>query len=146
MNYKTLIIGVFFGVMLIVGASIYIGISLRDVEVEENAYEAGLKYEAVNKREAELGWRVELPRSVKSGVEVMTVKVVDSNGAPVTGAVVQLRLHRMGDHRMQSYQCANGEGHYTAAVNLDSPGYWEAMVRVDRQNDSQQFNNRIYVQ
>jgi len=146
MNYKALIIGVLLGGMIIVSVSIYIGIAKRDVEVEDNAYEAGLKYDAVNRREAELGWRVELPQRVKSGSGVMAVKVVDAKGAMVTGAAVNLRLHRMGDHQVQSYRCATGEGQYTVAVNLDSPGYWEAMVRVDRQNDSQQFNNMFYVQ
>lgn len=146
MNYKALIIGVLLGGFVIVGVSIYIGIAKRDVEVEDNAYEAGLKYDAVNKREAELGWRVELPRSIKSGAGVLAVKVVDGNGTPVTGAAVNLQLHRMGDHQVKSYQCASSEGRYTAAVNLISPGYWEAMVRVDHQNDSQHFNNTFYVQ
>jgi len=146
MNYKALIIGVLLGGFVIVGVSIYIGIAKRDVEVEDNAYEAGLKYDAVNKRETELGWRVELPRNVKSGSGVLAVKVVDAKGAAVTGAAVNLRLHRMGDSRVQSYRCAASEGRYTVAVNLDSPGYWEAMVRVDRQDDSQHFNNTFFVQ
>lgn len=146
MNYKALIIGVLLGGFVIVGVSIYIGIVKRDVEIEDNAYEAGLKYDSVNKRQAELGWRVELPRNVKSGSGVLAVKVVDAKGAAVTGAVVNLRLHRMGDPRVRSYSCAAGDGRYTVAVNLDSPGYWEAMVRVDRRDDSQHFNNTFFVQ
>jgi len=146
MNYKTLIIGVLLGGFIIVGVSIYIGIAKRDVEVEDNAYEAGLKYEAVTKRKTELGWRVELPRSVKSGAGELAVKVLDAKGDSVTGATVQLRIHRLGDPRVRSYQCSNSEGRYTTAVNLDSPGYWEAMVQVDHQNDTQHFNNTIYVQ
>jgi hypothetical protein len=146
MNYKALIIGVLLGGFAIVGVSIYAGVVARDVEVEDNAYEAGLRYDSVNKREAELGWRVELPRNIKSGAGILDVKVLDAKGATVTDAVVNLRLHRMGDPRVRSYRCAAGEGRYTVAVNLDSPGYWEAMVRVDRQDDSQHFNNTFFVQ
>ncbi len=147
MNYKALIIGVLIGGTSIIGASIAIGISVRDVEVEENAYEAGLKYDQTLKRKAELGWQVNVPANLKSGTVALPVDVLDGSGTVLQNAVVSVELSRTGGHQAKTYSCSNTtDGRYVAEVNLDAPGYWDAWVRVDRLKDSLRFNRRIFVQ
>lgn len=147
MNYKTLIMAILLGGIGIIAASVAVGIAVRDGEVEENAYEAGLRFDATMKRETELGWRVELPRSVRSGSVVIPVDVLDRNGSGVRDATVNIELGRMGGHETRTYPCSSiGIGRYVADVKLDTPGYWEANVRVAKKSDSIRFNEKIYVQ
>lgn len=131
----------------IIGASVYVGFTRLDIEVEENAYEAGLQFDAARKKQNELGWRVELPRNVKAGAVVIPVDVKDAHGKAVQEAAVELQIYRMGDRKVRTYRCtSSADGRYTADVNLDRPGYWAARIRVDRRNDSLRFDDTINVQ
>ncbi len=145
MNYKALIIGIIIGAMGIIGASLAVGISTRDVEIEDNAYEAGLHYDQACKRKAELGWQVHLPRTVTAGSSVIPVEVHDRTGAKIRDADVVLELDRRGSHDVRAYRCTNN-GRYEAAVKLDTPGYWDARIQVTRRNDTIRFEEAIYVQ
>ena len=145
MNYKALIIGIFIAAMSIIGASIAIGISSRDVEVEDNAYEAGLHFDQTSRRKAELAWQVTMPRSLKTGNAVIPIDVVDRTGAMLHDAEVVLELDRRGGHEVHAYRCT-GDKRYLASVQLDTPGYWDARVQVTRGNDSVRFEDAIYVQ
>jgi len=147
MNYKALIIAILLGGIGIVAASVAVGIAVRDQEVEENAYEAGLHYDAALKREAALGWRVELPRNVRSGEVVIPVDVLDRNGAAIPDATVDLELSRAGGHAPRIYRCSGiGNGRYAADVKLEESGCWEATVHVARKGDTIRFNEKIYAQ
>jgi len=147
MNYKALIIAILLGGIGIVAASVAVGIAVRDDEVEQNAYEAGLRFDATMKRQAQLGWRVELPRNIRTGSVVIPVDVLDRNGVAVRNATVNIELSRRGGHETQTYPCSTiGNGRYAADVNLKTPGYWDANVRVARQGDALHFNETIYVQ
>ncbi len=145
MNYKLLIIGIFVAALSIIGASLAIGISMRDVEVEDNAYEAGLHFDQACKQQAALGWRVDLPREIKSGNPAIPIDVLDRRGGPIRDAEVVLELSRRGGHDVQAYRCT-GDGRYWADVSVTASGYWDARIRVTRQNDSLRFEDTIYVQ
>jgi len=147
MKYKLLIIAVLLGGMGIIGASIAVGVAKRDVEVVDNAYETGLKYDQTRKRGEELGWKVELPRSFPRGDAGVELTVRDRTGAALTKARVTLRAFRLGTRDLQIRECVNrGNGTYAALVRFDSAGSWAAEARVAMNDDVQVFNNTISVQ
>jgi len=147
MRYNILIIAILLGGMGIIGASIAVGVATRDVEVVDNAYEAGLKFDQVRKRTEELGWKVELPRSLSKGEGGLELTAVDRSGAALSDAQVTLRTFKLGTRAVQTYQCANrGGGRYAATVRFDSAGAWSAQVQVALKGDSVLFENTISVQ
>jgi nitrogen fixation protein FixH len=147
MNYKALITGILIGGLCITGASIYVGIGKRDVEVEENAYDAGLRYDEMIKKKEALGWKIEVPKTLKVGDQRLDVGLFDSNGRGIPDATVELRLYRRGGNSIRKYRCTvRGSGHYSAMIQLDTPGYWDVREEVERAGDSVRFDNTIYVQ
>lgn len=147
MKYKLLIIAVLLVGMGIIGASIAVGVAHRDLEVVENAYETGLKYDQVRKRSEELGWKVDLPRVLQRNDAGLDMTVRDGSGAALPNARVTLRTFRLGTRNVQTYECVSrGEGRYTAPVRFDAAGSWSAEVRVAVQDDDQLFENTISVQ
>jgi nitrogen fixation protein FixH len=147
MNYKLLIIGILFSVLVVIGASVAIGILSRDIEVEENAYEAGLHFDHVRHRQAALGWKVELPRNANRGETELVIRVLDRDNAGLGNASVELQLSRMGEHRVSTYQCVGtGNGGYRAHVGFDRAGYWDAQVLVRSKNDTLSYSDKIDVQ
>lgn len=146
MNYKILIIGILLGGITIVGASIAVGINVRDREVEENAYEAGLKFDETRKREAELGWKLIMPPTALAGKAAVSMDIVDRNGAVIVGASVELELARLGGHEVGVYHASSVAGHYVAQVLFEEPGWWEARVQVSRGGDSLRFEHKLQVQ
>ncbi len=145
MNYKALIIGIFIVAISIIGASIAIGISHRDIEVEDNAYEAGLHFDQACRRKAELGWQVRVPHDLKAGSAAIPVEVIDRSGAPLRDATVVLELDHRGGHEVHTYRCA-GNGPYRAEVTLEASGFWDTRVQVSREKDSIRFEDTVYVQ
>jgi nitrogen fixation protein FixH len=148
MNYKVLIISILLGGFVIIGGSVYIGYSLRDGEVVDNAYEAGIRFDETVKKQAQLGWQVDLPRTVnaaKEDVSIVTVSVKDRVGKALKDATVSLEVNRMGSTSVRTYQCSGGNGRYTAPVAFDAPGYWEARVHVARGEDTIRVDDTINI-
>lgn len=147
MNYNLLIITVLLGGMGITGASIAVAVAKRDVVVVENAYETGLQYDQMRKRTEELGWKVDLPRSVPRSEAGLEMTVRDRANAALPNARVTLRTFRLGTRNQQTYECVSrGEGRYRAPVRFDAAGSWSAEVRVAVKDDIQVFENTISVQ
>ncbi len=147
MKYKVLILIVLITGLSIIGASIYIGIDKRDAEVEENAYDTGIKFDETLKRQAELGWRIEIPHTFKSGDNQIMVGVFDKNGSSIKDAFVELQFNRLGSADIKKYRCnGNGNGQYTAVVKLDNSGYWDVRANVAHLKDSMRFDDKVYVQ
>lgn len=147
MNYKILIIGILIGGLSIIGASIYVGIQKRDVEVEDNAYNAGLKYDETMKMKERLGWTIELPKTMTSGAAQLRMRLLDGKGAGIEGATVELFINKRGEHTVYKSKCVgSGNGLYTAAVRLNTPGCWEVRAEAARSGDTLRFDNTIYVQ
>jgi len=142
-----LIIAILLGGMGIIGASIAVGVSHRDVEVVDNAYASGLKFDQARKRAEELGWKVELPRSFPKGDAGLELVARDRSGAALSNARVTLRTFRLGTRAVQTCDCTSrGEGRYAAPVRFDAAGLWSAQVQVSVNNDSVVFENNISVQ
>lgn len=148
MNYKLLVIGVLLVGFGIVAFSIYTGVAVRDMEVADNAYETGLKFDEIARKHKELGWKVELPRTLRAGAAeatTVTVSVTGRSGA-VPGATVDVTLNRMGSRNAKTYRCSGGkDGRYTASATFDAPGYWDARVRVAHQGESLTFDDQINI-
>lgn len=142
-----MIIAILLGGMGIIGASIAVGVAKRDVEVVDNAYETGLKYDQTRKRGEQLGWKVELPRTVPRGDAGLQLTVRDRSGSALPGAQVTIRTFRLGDRKVQTCDCVNrGDGRYAAPVRFDAAGSWATEVRVAMNDDVQIFENTISVQ
>jgi len=146
MRYKLLIVAILLGGMGIIAATIAVGVSHRDVEVVENAYEAGLKYDQVRKRAEALGWSVVIPKSAPRGDAGLELVVLDKNGGALSDAQVRLRTYRLGTGKLQSCECVSrGNGRYSAPVRFDDAGIWTADVMVAVNADVQVFEKSISV-
>ncbi|MCC6345553.1 MAG: FixH family protein [Nitrospirales bacterium] len=127
-------------------APIYVGVQKRDTVVEEHPYDAGLAYDERREREEKLGWKVVFPSSLTTGESVFQLDLLDREGRDIDDATVEVRLNRLGDSQGRTYRCENsGKGHYTAAVRLELPGYWDVSARVERTRDFLSFEGRIPV-
>ena len=149
MNYRLLIAGLLIGGLVIIGASVYIGYAVRDREVVDNAYEAGLKFDEVAKKKEELGWKVELPRVLHVGAgesAVVMVVITDRAGAGLANATVDIDLNRMGNRQVRTFHCtADKAGRYSVPVHFEAPGYWDVRVHVARLQDSLVFDDQINI-
>ncbi len=143
MNYKLLIIGVLIAGLGIISASIYIGYSVRDVDVVDNAYEAGLKFDVSRHEKERLGWRVKVPVSLATDKHMLTIELTDNKGIGIPDAEVSLAMNRMGDRPVTTYQCrTEGNGRYRAPV-VEAPGYYEVQVQARRGTDSVTFDESL---
>lgn len=147
MKYKLLIgliMSVGFG---IIGASIIIGIERRDVTVEENPYEAGLKFDERLKKYAELGWRVEFPQSIKADGNRLMIGVFDKQGRAMEDASVECVINKCGDSMMKHYKCTYMDnGYYQTIVSFDNAGCVEVKANVSRANDTLSYANKVYIE
>jgi len=147
MNYKILIIVILIVGLGVIGSTIYIGISKRDVVVEEEPYEAGLMFDDTLRKEAELGWKVEFPHTFKIGDRKIEFKVFDKDNQSIKDASVELNLNRLGTAVVKKYKCTNTkDGQYTVNVNLNAIGYWDMRIKIKYLNNLMTFDDRIYVE
>lgn len=132
--------------MGIIGASIAVGVSHRDVEVVENAYEAGLQFDHLCKRKAELAWQVEVPRKATKGDAGLELTVRDQSGKAIPNARVSVRAFRLGTRAEQTVACVSrGNGRYAAPLRFDADGAWNAVVEVAANDDVLTFENTVSV-
>src|SRR4051812_16261885 len=108
MNYKTLIIIIVLMVLSIIGTCLWTGIAMREVTVVDHPYEDGLKYDATQKRYADLGWKVVVPPSLNQDGQ-LKVSMYDRNGAAMDGAAVEFVLNRIGSPEIRKYKAAQVE-------------------------------------
>jgi nitrogen fixation protein FixH len=145
MNYKLLIITIAVVVFAIIGVSLWTGIEMREVTVVEHPYDEGLKYDATQKKYAELGWRVVTPSSANKDGQ-LTVWVYDKNGVPMDGASVEFAINRIAGHEIKKYRAAQTErGRYGASVDFYSKGCWEIKVNVTHGTDTLSYDNKIQI-
>lgn len=147
MKYK-LLIGLIMSIgFSIIGASIIIGIERRDVTVEENPYEAGLKFDEQLKKYVELGWRVEFPHSIRADENRLRIGIFDKQGRAVEDATVECIINKCGDSMMKHYKCTYmGKGYYQTIVSLDNAICMEVKANVSRANDTLSYTNKVYIE
>ncbi len=144
--YKTLIALIIFAGMGVIAMSIAVGVSHRDAVVEDDPYEAGLRFDRTLKRQMELGWKLKVPPSVREGNNLFVATIFDRDGRTVDGAAVELLVSRMGSPRIDRYKALDiGNGRYHAAVVFNGAGYWEVNARVILASDTIVFDNKVYV-
>lgn len=147
MKYKFLIASILLIGIFIIASSIVIGIAKRDAVVEDDPYDAGLMFDEKLKRYAELGWRVEIPHSVKAGDNELIVRVMDKHDSPIEGAVVEYVVNKCADAHTMKYRCDYaGGGYYQAAVNLTDTSCVEVKVNVKHDGNVLSFDNKVYVE
>ncbi|MCL4456137.1 MAG: FixH family protein [Nitrospirae bacterium] len=147
MMYKTLIGLVMLAGMGVIALSIVVGVSHRDAVVEDDPYEAGLRFDRTLKRQMELGWKLKVPPFVREGNNRLVASISDRDGRAVDVAAVELLVSRMGSPRIDRYNALNiGNGRYQAAVVFNGTGYWEVKARVIAVSDTIVFDNKVYVE
>ena len=145
MNYKILITCVSSFIFAIIIASLWAGIVMREATVVDHPYEDGLKYEATQKRYAELGWKIVVPAALDKDGK-LRVLVCDRNGAPMDVGMVELAINRLGGHETAKYLAVRADrGKYSALVDVSAKGYWEVRVKLTRGSDVMIYDDRIHI-
>lgn len=146
MNYKILITSIFAGGLIVILLSLGAGIAMREVTVVEHPYEDGLKFDALRKRQTDLGWKVVAPLSLKNK-EQLNVGIFDKDGVPLNGASVEFAVNRMGSPTSKKYRAAQADhGGFGAPVEFSSHGYWEVRVNVTRGDETLSYDRRIQIE
>ena len=145
MNYKLLISTIAVAVFAIIFASLWTGIATREVTVVDHPYDEGLKYDATQKKYADLGWKVVTPSSLKN-TERLNVNVLDKNGAPLADVAVEFAANRITSPDIRKYHAVQTErGRYEAKVDFSSQGLWELKVNVTRGNDTLSYESKLHI-
>jgi nitrogen fixation protein FixH len=135
----TFVIG--FGLVFVVnGLLIWFAVSSFSGVAVEGPFDRGRTYNTViaeAKRQADLGWRVEIALEGKRVV----ASVVDRDGAPVDLLAVEGRLVRPVE-RIADVPVAlagAGGGRYVGAVDLPKPGLWDAKLTFETRRSGQRL-------
>ena len=135
----TFVIG--FGLVFVVnGLLIWFAVSSFSGVAVEGPFDRGRTYNTViaeAKRQADLGWRVEIALEGKRVV----ASVVDRYGAPVDLLAVEGRLVRPVE-RIADVPVAlagAGGGRYVGAVDLPKPGLWDVKLTFETRRSGQRL-------
>ncbi|HZP21748.1 MAG TPA: FixH family protein [Bauldia sp.] len=141
----------FFGVVIVINVFM-MSAAIRTfggVDVP-SSYEAGRAFEKeVAKAAAQAGrdWRVDEDLSAAGGDRVLTVRILDAGGTPITGVQVRAKLAHPVDER-QDVELAMSEeesGVYRGR-GLVAAGVWQLELQVDRSGEQVfRSRNRILV-
>ena len=145
MNYKLLITTIALVVFALIGTCLWMGISMREVTVVEHPYDEGLRYDEIQKKYAELGWKVATPPSLGKNGQLY-VNVSDKNGAPLDNAAVEFAINRIDSPDIKKYRAAWAErGTYGTHVDCTSKGCWELKVNVTAGKDTLSYDSKIHI-
>jgi len=130
-------------------ATIVVGSRSFEGIVAEHPYENGLAWDQVHREKTRLGWSVSvLGLPYKTGKNEMEFSVLDKNGRPLSGAVVNVALSRPATSaldRVYPARCGQ-DGHYRVSVDLPQFGYWDVRIEVKQQNEHCSFSEKIYAE
>jgi len=125
----------------------------RDVEVEEDPYEAALRFDEDNNRASELGWRTGFIIRHKAGEADVRFWIRDRDGKPVrlaSGDVKVLASRPAGD--LDDVPCSledRGDGPVYGEIRaVCAPlafGHWEFAVKIITDRGPVKFVERTYV-
>lgn len=153
MQTKTIVIlslAAFFGVVFAVNGT-YIALSLsgQDGLVVDHEYAKALHYDDVvqqQKRQAKLGWRVDL-RVPANPTATVGLDLHDKAGQPLTGAMATIAFQRPTAVGMDQDVALveAGAGHYQGKTHLARAGQWDAVIDVRHGQDLYRRRQRIHV-
>lgn len=137
------------GLAAVAGAVVTGGL-LRDVEVEEEPYEAGLRWDADRTRMSELGWsKREVYVQFKAGRAVLTIELSGKDGAPVSlrkEHVSVVASRPAGD--LDDVQCRAElprKGQISALCDSLPFGHWDFIVNINTDKGPVKLVERTYV-
>lgn len=147
MRYKILIGLVWIIGFGMIGGSILIGLIKRDVTVVENPYEEALRFDEQLRKSAELGWKVELPVSIKAKENLLKIGVFDKEGRVMDDATVECLVNKCGETMTRNYRgIYDGKGYYQTSVSLDNATCIEVKTIVTRASNTMSFTNKVYIE
>jgi len=145
MNFKLLITTIALAVFALIGVCLWKGISMREVTVVERPYDEGLRYDEIQKKYTELGWKVATPPSLGKNGQLY-VRVSDKNGAPLDDAAVEFAINRVDRADIIKYRAARVEsGKYGSHVDFNSKGCWDLKVNVTVGKDTLSYDSKIQI-
>jgi nitrogen fixation protein FixH len=146
---RTFIIITMIAVVAATVATIMIGRMTFEGTVVKDPYEAGLRWDAVQRKQRESGWNVLLlSRAGRTGKNDIAIKVQDRNSRPPGGALIDLKLERPSTQtagiiaRTRLFK----DGAYHAIVDIPEPGSWTATILVSRGGDTVEFEDTLFVE
>ena len=124
------IVAFFVVVAVLDGIFVYVATSTHTGVVTEHAYDEGLAYNetvAAADAQKQLGWQSEI---VLTGNRMLSFSLKDTDGKPLTGAVVKAQFMRPTQAGMDfSLELSeSADGVYTAPVTFPVDGLWDVRV------------------
>jgi len=142
--FSVIIIG-----LLIVVASIIVGIKSFDGTVTDNAYEEGLRWDEVNKRIKELGLVIEFTnRDLHRGENDLLISIKKGDGMPYNTPSLRLYITRPSTDRYDMDIMAEriSDGLYRARINLPLYGYWQVIIIPEGFGKNEGFIKEIFIE
>lgn len=146
---KGLLLSVIITGLLIVAASIIVGIRSFDGTVTDNAYEEGLRWDDTNKMIKELGIIVKFRnKKIRVGENDVFISINRSDGTPYNPSSLRLHITRPSTDRYDIDVTAEriGDGLYRARMNLPLYGYWQVIIIPAGLEGGVEFKEEIFVE
>jgi nitrogen fixation protein FixH len=136
-------------VLLVIGATIWIGAQVAETPLEGGHHDRGLRDHAGAAAPARPGWQARFePADLRPGGESLGFRLVDQGGAPVEGARVAVAVTRPagpGDERRADATEVGG-GRYRAAVAFAAPGFWDVRLDARRGAESVAVTQQVRIE
>ncbi len=136
-------IGIVTVLALTVAANVFVAVLANDdpsVSVERDYYQKAVRFDAdqaLRRRSERLGWHLTLDAAaVPGGGATLTVRLADSTGAPVRGALMRFSARHVarGDDVITGTAREAGDA-YVAAMAMARRGLWDVDIEVMRGSD-----------
>lgn len=146
---KTLITISVIAAIAAVAGSVFVGIKSFDGTVTENPYEAGLVWDDIMSKEAELGWTVHIGKGPYfTGAGKILIDVRDKDGGPLQNAALLVMAGRAETSAYDQYAdtVKIRDGLYRVNVTFPLYGYWIITIDVTKDDNTVSFKKRIFVE
>jgi nitrogen fixation protein FixH len=140
--------------MLLLHASIIVGTivvvsSKNDMYVEPDYYAKSVDWDtqrAMLQAAEEMGWVVDI--RADSSANKLTVSIMDRNGDPIEGALVEVHCVHPADEstRSQAVLYADGESSYsTKSIAMNQAGFWKTNISIRHRGVHAMLNREVEV-
>jgi nitrogen fixation protein FixH len=146
---KTLIAIAVIAAIAAVAGSVVVGIKSFDGTVTEHPYEAGIIWDDIMRREAELGWTVHVGKGPYfTGHGKILIDVRDKDGGPLKNAALLVMAGRAETSAYDQYAdtVKIRDGLFKINVTFPLYGYWIITIEVTQGDDTLSFKKRIFVE
>lgn len=141
MRYKILILLVLITGIMAIALAIVIGITKRDLLVEEHPYEAGLEFDKRIKEYANLGWDIE---TIRINEDKLIIRLMDRQKRPLENASVECLVNKCGDTRRGNYRCSyRDKGLYECPIDTADASCIDVKVDARVGNNTMIFDRKV---